>query len=184
VVDEKRARRYELRKRADTMAETRQRITEAAVALHGSIGPARTTVAAIAERAGVQRHTVYRHFPTEADVFAACTQHYSALHPWPDPAAWDGDTNTALNELYAYYAEVEPMMTNALRDAEVTPIVAAAMQPYLDYLEKVTGLLTDGSALTTAAIRHAVDFRTWRSLVRQNELPPSDAVRLMTRMIG
>ena len=79
---------YTLRRRAETMAATRQRITDAAVDLHGSVGPARTTISAVAERAGVQRHTVYRHFPTEDDLFAACSAHYFAAHPWPDPDAW------------------------------------------------------------------------------------------------
>src|SRR6476659_2729549 len=77
-------RKYELKQRAAEMAETRLRITEAAVELHGTVGPARTTVSAIAERAGVQRHTVYRHFPTDADLFAACSAHYVAAHPLPD----------------------------------------------------------------------------------------------------
>ena len=81
-------RKYELKKRADEMAETRRRITEAAVELHGTVGPARTTLSAVAERAGVQRHTVYRHFPSEADLFGACSAHYFAANPWPDLEPW------------------------------------------------------------------------------------------------
>src|SRR3954467_12649660 len=81
MVDQK--RKYELKKRAEAMADTRQRITEAALELHGTIGPARTTVSAVAERAGVQRHTLYRHFPTEADLFGACSAHYAAANPLP-----------------------------------------------------------------------------------------------------
>src|SRR6266581_2190750 len=76
-------RKYQLKKRADEMAETRRRITEAAVGLHGTVGPARTTLSAVAERAGVQRHTVYRHFPTEADLFDACSSHHITANPWP-----------------------------------------------------------------------------------------------------
>jgi AcrR family transcriptional regulator len=82
------ARSYEQRARAESAAATRERITAATVALHGSVGPARTTVAAIAEAAGVQRHTFYRHFPDEAPLFAACAAHYWADHPWPDPESW------------------------------------------------------------------------------------------------
>src|SRR3954470_17114477 len=81
-------RKYELRKRAEDVAATRRRITEAAVALHGGVGPARTTVSAVAKRAGVQRHTVYRHFPTDADLFAACSTHFAQVNPLPDPAGW------------------------------------------------------------------------------------------------
>src|SRR5687767_13151336 len=85
---EKSTRRYELRKRADAMEATRRRITEAAVELHADVGPARTTITAIAERAGVQRQTVYRHFPSEDDLFAACSRHFYEGDRWPDPARW------------------------------------------------------------------------------------------------
>src|SRR5215831_560871 len=81
-------RKYELKQRAAEMADTRRRITEAAVELHGTVGPVRTTVSAIAERAGVQRHTVYRHFPTEDDLYLACSSHFAALNPAPDPESW------------------------------------------------------------------------------------------------
>src|SRR5918998_3156234 len=81
-------RRYELKKRAESMDQTRLRITEAAIELHGSVGPSRTTLSAVAERAGVERRTLYRHFPTEADLFEACSAHYFRANPWPDPAEW------------------------------------------------------------------------------------------------
>ena len=81
-------RKYELKKRAETMAQTRRRITEAAVELHGTIGPAQTTMSAVAEKAGVQRHTLYRHFPTEADLFGACSTHFFTENPLPDPESW------------------------------------------------------------------------------------------------
>ena len=102
-----RKRAYRKRRRAEQEEETRLRITEAAVDLHGSVGPARTTVSAIAERAGVQRATVYRHFPDEEALFAACSSHWAALNPPPDPAAWaeiadpDERLRRALSELYS-----------------------------------------------------------------------------------
>src|SRR5687767_2506204 len=111
-------RRYELRKRADAMEETRRRITEAAVELHGSVGPARTTVSAVAERAGVQRHTVYRHFPTEKELFAACSTHFEALNPAPDSSRWaqiedpDERLETGLDELYRWYERTGAMWAN------------------------------------------------------------------------
>jgi AcrR family transcriptional regulator len=193
MVAENRARKYELRKRAENMADTRRRITEAAVALHGSIGPARTTVAAIAERAGVQRHTVYRHFPTDEDLFEACTGHYWALHPWPDRTAWyaieepGARLRTALRELYAFYADIEPMMTNVLRDAQVLPIVERAAQSYGEVVDAVAddlaAAVAPGRALAAAALRHAVDFATWQGLVRRCRLGPDEAVLLMARMV-
>lgn len=191
--DQKSRRRYELRKRADTMAETRLRITEAAVALHGSVGPSRTTVAAIAEHAGVQRHTVYRHFPTDEDLFAACTAHYWSQHPWPDPQSWEeiaapsDRLAAALGELYGFYAAIEPMLTNVLRDADFLPVVQRALDAYLAFADDVAGRLATGLSdrrpLTCAAVRHAVDFRTWRSLVRDCDLDPAEAVELMVVMV-
>src|SRR3954449_1545591 len=111
-------RKYELKKRADDVAETRQRITEAAIDLHGTVGPSRTTMSAVAERAGVERRTLYRHFPAEADLFAACSADYFDAHPWPDLDSWRaiGDPRErlegALDDLYAYYERTEPMFTN------------------------------------------------------------------------
>src|SRR3954453_23200307 len=102
--DEKRS--YELKKRAEAMAGTRLRITEAAVELHGSVGPSRTTVSAVAERAGVQRHTVYRHFPTEAALFSACSSHWATKNPWPDPAGWTS-LGDGLDQLYRWYEQTE-----------------------------------------------------------------------------
>src|SRR5918992_2109604 len=83
-----RRRRYRKRRRAEQEQRTRERITEAAVKLHGTVGPARTTVAGVAREAGVQRATVYRHFPDEESLFAACTAHYWAANPLPDLEAW------------------------------------------------------------------------------------------------
>src|SRR5262245_46126234 len=108
-------RKYELKQRATEMADTRRRITEAAFELHGTIGPVRTTVSAIAERAGVQRHTVYRHFPTEDDLFLACSSHFAEQNPRPDQEPWgaiddpSARLTRALDELYAYYERPGPM---------------------------------------------------------------------------
>src|SRR5215475_10276114 len=81
-------RKYELKKRAEDMAQTHRRVTAAAIELHESVGPSRTTLSAVAKRAGVERRTLYRHFPTEADLFAACSSHYFSDHPWPDHGDW------------------------------------------------------------------------------------------------
>src|SRR6476660_807097 len=107
-------RKYELKKRADEMAETHRRITEAAIELHGSVGPSRTTMSAVAQRAGVERRTLYRHFPTEGDLFAACSTHYFTANPWPDLEQWRAIRDPqqrlarALDELYAYYEQTAP----------------------------------------------------------------------------
>lgn len=186
-------RKYELRRRAESVRETRRRITEATVELHGTVGPASTTVSAIAELAGVQRHTVYRHFPDDEQLFAACTAHYWGRHPWPDPQVWsggDGPTSelcTALGEIYRFYADVEQMMTRVLRDADRMSPVADAVRRYEDYLDGIADGLAarfaPGRAVTVAAVRHAVDFGTWRSLVVRGEMAPEEAARLMLALV-
>jgi AcrR family transcriptional regulator len=183
MVDQK--RRYELKQRAEAMADTRLRITEAAVELHGTVGPARTTVSAVAERAGVQRHTVYRHFPTESDLLAACSAHWGTTHPWPDPAGWN-ELPEGLDELYRWYEDTEAMLSNIFRDAELVDSVPQAMQPLLDYFAAARRSLSSGlprRKTVTAAIAHAADFRTWRSLVREGGLQRAQAVELVCAMV-
>src|SRR5690349_24996667 len=115
-------RTYRMSRRADSQAETRRRITESAVALHGTLGPAHTTMSAVAEHAGVRRSTLYRHFPDEASLFKACSAHWSARNPLPDPASWaaiadpDERLERALTDLYAFYGSVEQMLANLIRD--------------------------------------------------------------------
>src|SRR5215467_4852757 len=129
-------RTYQKKKRAEHEAETRRRIVEATVALHTSVGPARTTISAIADKAGVQRHTVYSHFPEEDTLFAACTSHWSSLHPFPPAEAWEAAVDppqrlaVALRDVWGWYADVEPDLELFFRDAELIPAVRADMDRY------------------------------------------------------
>jgi AcrR family transcriptional regulator len=171
-------RRYRLRKRAEGMARTRQRIVEATSDLHRTVGPAATQVTEIARRAGVQRVTVYKHFPDDAGLFAACSAHWRALHPAPDPAGWRSTADATqrlrrgLRELYSWYRETEPMTANILRDAEVLPALRTVVDDGLGaYLARVGRLLGEAfqvqgrrGEVVDAAIRVAVDFHTWRAL--------------------
>ena len=188
-------RKYELKKRAEEMAETHLRITEAAIDLHGTVGPSRTTLSAVAERAGVERRTLYRHFPTEADLFAACSSHYFSANPWPELGDWREihdprqRLERALDELYAYYERTEPMLSNVLRDAELVDTARDAVAPLHDYLEEAAEVLTAGRQLrgrrrqlARGALRHALAFSTWRSL-SANGIGRSDAVRFMTALV-
>jgi AcrR family transcriptional regulator len=188
-------RKYELKKRAEEMAETRLRITEAAIELHGSVGPSRTTLSAVAKRAGVERRTLYRHFPTEADLFAACSAHYFTANPWPDLGNWSAIRDPrqrlerALDELYAYYERTEPMFNNVLRDAEIVDSARDAMAPLHAYLEEAAEILTTGRQvrgrrrhLLTGALRHALAFPTWHSL-STNGIGRSDAVKLISAFV-
>jgi AcrR family transcriptional regulator len=188
-------RKYELKQRAAGMAETHLRITEAAIDLHATVGPARTTLSAVAERAGVERRTLYRHFPTEADLFAACSSHYYAANPWPDLDDWRAipepreRLERALDELYAYYERTEPMFGNVLRDAELVELARDAVAPLHGYLEEAAKVLIVGRRprgrrrqLLTGALRHALAFSTWRSLAA-NGIERPDAVKLVTALV-
>lgn len=192
------ARKYTLRKRAEAQAETRGRIVEAAVALHGTLGPAHTSVSAIAKRAGVQRATVYDHFPDEPSLLQACAGHFFSRHPPPGPADWDGIAapvdrlRAALTDVYAYHRSVESMMTPVHRDAAVKPMVweTAAARSHLRHWERVARSLVESLSAAdhapqrlVAAVDHALDFQTWRSLVRRHGLRDADAVELMVTLV-
>lgn len=171
-------RRYEKRVRATKEQETRQRILEAALALHGTLGPARTTISAIAERAGVRRATVYRHFPDERSLFLGCSGLSRERNPPPDPALWATIADpaerlqAALDQIYSWYARIEPLLTAVLRDADTMPIVAEIQATSrLAYLAAVEdGLAAGWGARGTAARRLratiglALDFHSWRTL--------------------
>ena len=188
-------RKYELKKRAEDMAGTHRRITEAAIELHGTLGPSRTTLSAVAKRAGVERRTLYRHFPTEADLFTACSTHYFAANPWPDLDAWRAIRDPhqrlerALDELYAYYERTEPMLSNVLRDAELVDFARDAVAPLHAYRDNAAAVpLTDRPArgrtrqLLQAALAHALSFSTWRSL-SVNGSERADAIKLTTALV-
>ena len=190
-----RKRKYELKKRAEEMAETHLRITEAAIELHGTVGPSRTTMSAVAKRAGVERRTLYRHFPTEADLFAACSTHYFTANPWPDLGSWRAIRDPhqrleqALDELYAYYERTEPMYSNVLRDAELVDVARDAVVPLHAYLEEAAEILAVGRPvrgrrrhLLVGALRHALAFSTWRTLTASG-IARASAAMLVTALV-
>jgi AcrR family transcriptional regulator len=179
-------------RRAVLEEQTRRRIAESAAALHQELGPARTSISAIAERAGVRRSTVYRHFPDEESLFAACSSHWRAANPAPDPRAWAEiedpreRTETALRALYAFYGRTEEMYTSLLRDEPVVPNLQRSLAAFYGYLGAVEDILMAGRGLrgraarrTRAALGHALAFPTWRSLAREQGLDDADAVALM-----
>ena len=189
-------RKYEMKRRAERVQETRRRITEAAVELHETVGPARTTVSAVAERAGVQRHTYYAHFPEMEDLYQACMGHYSERNPSPEPSSWtdiaeaEERLRVALSELYSYYSGSEAMVSKVLRDAALDPIVQEIMVPFGQYLETVRDVIADAFEASgdrqeelLGAVALAQDFQTWRTLVRQQELSQDRAVALMVGMV-
>jgi AcrR family transcriptional regulator len=185
-----------MKRRAELVEQTRLRITEAAVDLHGSIGPAKTTITAIAGRAGVDRLTVYRHFPTEDALFDACSTHWRTAHPLPDPAGWatiaapEARLRQALIQLYAWYRANHAMMENVLRDAPDVAPLADRPRRWADYNRAVVDALVPGwkargrrARLLRAALAHAVALGTWKSLTGTG-LDDDTAAELMLGFVG
>ena len=195
MADQKRP--YRMKRRAELEELTRRRITESAVALHGTLGPARTSISALAEHAGVRRSTVYRHFPDEASLFAACTAHWAAENPVPDIGAWaaiedpEARLRAALDALYPYYRRTAGMMENLIRDEPVSELVQHHFAVYHGYIDAARDVLLRGRrsrgrdrTRERAAIGHALAFTTWRSLALDEGLDDEQAAALVTRMVA
>ncbi len=177
-------RTYRMRDRAKSQEETRKKIVEAAMRLHEEVGPRATTISAIAERAGVQRLTVYRHFPDETAVFQACTSHWLSLNPPPDPKDWaeipDGQDRfkAATGAFYGYYSRTERMWTAAYRDVDEVPALQQPMAEIAAFLKSVgddliTALDPKGiNPALAATVRHALQFSTWADLEIQGLSEP------------
>ncbi|HUR85249.1 MAG TPA: helix-turn-helix domain-containing protein [Solirubrobacteraceae bacterium] len=190
-------RKYELKARAERQDETRRRIVAATAELHEEIGPARTTVAEIARRAGVQRLTVYNHFPEDADLFAACQGHFLSEHPPPDFAGAlaleDPQTRVraALGALYPSYREREPMTSKVLRDRSAIPALDelmsrtadAAMAGLADALAAGFGASGEQRTRLRATVALALDFSSWQRLKREG-LDDAAAAELMADLVA
>jgi AcrR family transcriptional regulator len=187
---------YRKRRRAEQEAATRLAITEATVKLHRTLGPARTTIQGIAAEAGVQRATVYRHFPDLESLFLSCSEHWASLNPPPDAAGWSGIPHPdkrlrqALTQLYAWYEWAEPMLTNVYRDAPLIPASAQARENFGRYFDTLHAALMRGRRArgrarvrTAAVIGHALEFVTWRSLTREQGLETAEGVELMIALV-
>ena len=183
-----------MQKRAEDVAETHQRIVEAAVQLHGTVGPAATTISALAEAAGVTRLTVYRHFPDDSALFAACSQHWASGQVLPNPRAWRQVSDPAqrlhagLSDLYRFYQDAEPMLTNVRRDRASVPTelqtrTDATDAGYRDTLLRPFALRGRHRKNLRAVLGHAVSFWTWRSLCLDNGLTNRQGVEAMTALV-
>ena len=181
-------RKYELQKRAEKVDETRRKVVAATVELHRTVGPAATQITEIARRAGVQRVTVYNHFPDEAALLSACSAHWRSLHSSPDPSAWESISDSGerlrrgLGELYAWYRQTEPMTANVLRDADVMPtlgrIIDQGLGRYLGHVRQVLAAPFRArgrrAERVDAAVRAAADFHTWRALSSLRDAEAAD----------
>jgi AcrR family transcriptional regulator len=196
-------RKYELKRRAERQDETRQRIVDAAIALHTTIGPTATTVKAIAEQAGVERHTVYRHFPDERSLFYACSGCYSERYPLPDWSAWaelpdaERRLRRGFSELYAYYAargdELGPIMRDTETNRMTREVVTLRMGPQFERMRdvlaeplqprgtRVSAAARAGRARLVATIELYLGLNTWRSLA--GGLSPAECVDAAVRAV-
>jgi AcrR family transcriptional regulator len=195
MTDQKRS--YHKRRRAELEAQTRRRITESAVALHGALGPSLTSISAVAEHAGVRRSTVYRHFANEAALFDACSSHWMALNPVPDLERWsaiaepEARLRGALAELYPYYRRTAAMLENLYRDEQLMPSVKRQFAGFREYQSQARQALMRGRQergrarrRVQAAIGHGLSFASWRSLTGEQELNDRQAAELMSLLVA
>ena len=190
-------RRYVMRRRAADASQTRRRIIEAAIALYEARGPADTTISAVADHAGVQRLTVYRHFPDERLLLDAVWAHWSQLHPLPPVHRWEAIADprqrlrAGLDALYIYYEAAGALLERLLVDRERMPALAEVMQPLDRWMADVRASLLDGWGVhgrprqwIVALVDHALRFTTWASLSRSGTLQAGDASRLLCRAVA
>jgi AcrR family transcriptional regulator len=185
------ARTYTLKKRAEQQAETRQRIVEAAVDLHSTVGPAATTLSMIAERAGVQRHTLYAHFPDERGLYMACSGLVHERDPLPEAATWRGIADrterltAAFSAIYAWYERNASLMGCVMRDVEhhaaTQEVVGWRVAPVVAGWHEVLGAKLN--TRQRAMLHLALSFFTWRTLVRDGGLTQDAAVRAMVQAV-
>lgn len=186
--------KYTMRKRAEQVEQTRLEITEAAVRLHTTIGPAKTTISAVAEEAQVTRVTVYRHFPDEESLFSACMMHWQQLHPGPDPSGWmsiddlEERASHAFGELYGYFRHNHRDLQPIYRDFESMPDSARKlMQEQQNALSAslLHGSKTQGErALRLSAVAGLLtSFSTWWLLAIEGGLDDSQITELAVRFL-
>jgi AcrR family transcriptional regulator len=189
--------KYNLKARAERQQQTRQRIVETAVELHKTHGPAQTTITDIAKRAGVERQTVYNHFPDELSLLKACSAHNRTLNPPPDPEPWrliadpESRLRRALAEVYAYYRRNEHMLANVTRDAQANPNVRKVFEARIKHQESMRNVLAAGweqgdgqrHKKLYGALWMGLDFQTWHTLVRQQGFEDEEVIELMVGMV-
>jgi AcrR family transcriptional regulator len=184
-----------MRKRAEQIEQTRQRIIDAAVHLHGTVGPAETTIAGIAREAGTTRLTVYRHFVDEEAIFAACSAHWMSGQVPPKPDEWAEIADpikrvrAGLTDLYRFYRDGGSMLTRIYRDLAALPtshrqILVDRDRHHRDVLLNPFRAAAKDRRRLSAVLGHAVSFGTWRSLCIDNKLSDSDAVEAMTALVA
>jgi AcrR family transcriptional regulator len=174
-------RKYTKKIRAEQQVQTRDRIVQAAMELHEELGPRDTSISAVAERAGVQRLTVYRHFPDDTQLFHACSSQWLTLNPPPDSNQWQQETDpitrtqTALESFFRYYRKTQTMWSGVYRDAKEVPAMDEPLRKFHGYLDGISDDLSAHWQLRTktqqrlakSTLHHCLKFSTWQSLDRE-----------------
>lgn len=186
-----------MRQRATSADQTRRRIIEAAIALYEARGPADTTISAVAEHAGVQRLTVYRHFPDERLLLDACWDYWAALYPLPPLHRWEAIPDprqrlrAGIDALYIYYEGAGSLLERLLIDRARMPALVEVMRPFDEWSTAARERLLEGWGAhgrprqwIVALVDHALGFTTWASLARGGVLQPGEAARLLCRAIA
>ncbi|MBV9956043.1 MAG: TetR/AcrR family transcriptional regulator [Pseudolabrys sp.] len=183
-------RSYTLKKRAAQQAETRQRIVEAAVDLHSTVGPSATTLSMIADKAGVQRHTLYAHFPDERSIFQACSGLAHERDPSPTADAWRGIAERSerrtvgVSAIYAWYERNASLLSNVMRDVERHPLVQEVQKARAPVFKAWRDVLGEGlNAKQRAVLAVALSFWTWRTLTRDAGLESDAAAAVMVKAV-
>ena len=187
-------RKYQLKRRAERQEETRQRILDATVALYEQVGVLGTTISAVAEQAGVERLTVYRHFPDETALLTTMMTSYLEAHPFPDSETWrdiadpEARLRIGLTAAYTYHQQTEGLIGPLIQGLPYKPVICDTLETYSAYWMHVQRILAVGwdvsdPALIAAAVGHSLSFKTWHSLVRDLGLDNAQAIELMASMV-
>ena len=188
-------RRYRMKVRSERFEETRRRIGRAVYELHSTIGPARATISGIAQQAGVDRVTVYRHFPDDRSLYRACLEHWTRERPLPDPESWirfaDGAARLrfALGEVYRHYEENEGLWSNGWRDLPRLPALMETDAPVFARFAAMQAALSQPwstgphAELASGWVAHALEFPTWESFVRRHGLTSGQLIDMVVQGI-
>ena len=178
-------RRYSTVRRAAMAQETRQRIVDAALALHAERGILGTKPAQIAARAEVALTTFYKHFPALGSLVRACTTRGRELIPAPDSAIVSAlppvpavRIERMTRTLFEYYEAREPWLYVGRTEERLVP----ELQPVLQAQRAVRDAFVHAALEGTGASREAVavatalvDFWAWRTLRREVGLSQEQA---------
>jgi AcrR family transcriptional regulator len=181
-------RKYDMTRRASAAAETRRRIVDATLELHGEQGIAATSWDDIAARAGVGVGTVYRHFPSLDELIPACGEITRERIALPDPSLFDGLDTPAerlehlVREAFAIYERAAPQLRAIRSEPDVHPNVAEAGEA----VEAALTALVDAAvepAADRAVVRALIDLGTWQAL-RDQGLGQTEAVAAIAGLLS